>query len=400
MSIDANGMLVRQHYLDELARFKGQRGLAKVLTGIRRCGKSTVLRQYIDVLQQEGVPSSRIFYVNMESQLNAGYREEGALYRHLLTLAGDQQLFIFLDEVQAVPHWETVVSSLMVDVDCDIYLTGSNAYFLSSELSTYLTGRTISIRVLPFSFAEYCALNPPGSSPGGVYQRFAEYLVRGGMPFLRPQMDEISAIQYLTALRSDIIVKDIGSRMDRFSSEAVERIIDYLYSEIGNPISIENVAKATQLSKNAVASYLGMIAEALLFDRTDRYDLRGRGVLKTLPKYYCMDLGMRKVRPLAPGRDQGRELENLVYLELVRRGYLVAVGKAGDYEVDFVASKGPAREYYQVTQTLAGGNEERELRPLLGLQDAYPKTLITGDAIAPPAVAGVRIVSIVTWLLE
>jgi predicted AAA+ superfamily ATPase len=368
----------REQFLDALSKYRDPEAI-KVLTGIRRCGKSTLLKQYIERLRSSRVPDDRIFYVNMESLTNARFRDGMVLYEEIMQRKGDR-LYIFLDEVQSIEGWERVVNSLRMDMDCDIYITGSNAYLPSTEISTLLTGRSIQMRVLPLSFKEFCLFERPTDVPG-MMRAYSRYVDLGGFPFIRPEMDEEVVLQRLEEIKSDIILKDICSRKEKIDSVKVRRVVDYMFSEIGNPISAENISANLGISQSAANEYLRLITDSLLFFKVERYDLRGKTILKTMPKFYCTDLGMRNTQPIPVSRDGGRVMENIVCLELIRRGYRVYVGKIGDYEIDFIARKGKETEFYQVVQSVADNDTmERELRPFRSLRAQGRRFLITSDA--------------------
>lgn len=392
--------VIRRGYLDRLSEFRDQTDVVKVLTGIRRCGKSTLLCQYMELLKDSGVPSENILYFNMESMTNYEYRDPLKLHSRIVGEPRQGMTYILLDEVNNIDRWQELVSSLMVDIRCDIYLTGSNAYMLSTEISTLITGRTVQIRVLPLSFKEFCELDPP-TTLAERSKRFSEYLHKGGMPFIRPEYSEDTVFQRLGEIKSDIILKDICNRKKKMDANKVRRTVDYLFSEIGNPISTDTVSKELDMSTSTAGEYLGMAAEALLFSVAERYDLKGREVLKSLAKYYCTDLGMRNTQPIRRDRDQGRVLENVVYLELVRRGFEVYVGKVGEYEIDFFARKGTREEYYQVSATLTDPKTaEREYRPFSKVRSAGRKVMLTADPVIRTTEDGVETVNIIDWLSE
>ncbi len=386
----------REHYLNELLKFRDQ-DVIKVITGIRRCGKSTLLMQYIDVLKDSGVDPDNILYYNMESIRNDPYRDGIRLYEEILSKKDLGRLYIILDEVQFIDGWERVVNSLRIDVDCDIYVTGSNAYLLSTEISTLLTGRNIEIGVLPLSYLEYRELNQ-GETKRDT-DLFNDYLHYGGMPFIRPGYPEDVIFQRLDEIKSDIILKDICSRKDRIDSVKVRKVIDYVFSEIGNPISAGNIAEALKISPSTASEYLSMITDSLLFDRVERFDLKGKTILKTEGKFYCADLGMRNTQPLRSDRDSGKILENLVYLELKRRGYRVYVGTIGQLEIDFIALRNDERNYIQVSKTIADEDTlERELRPFRRIVGDGRRLLITADPVPRTEMEETTVMNILEFL--
>ena len=386
----------REGFLVKLRALKDQ-DVIKVITGIRRCGKSTLLRQFIEELKEEGIPEQNIVYVNMELMSNDRFRDGRVLYEMIMGLQSDQRLYIFIDEVQMIDGWERVVNSISKEKDCDVYITGSNAYLLSTEISTYLTGRSTSLRVLPLSLGEYVRTYSPDSIVD-LKRLYDKYVRLGGMPFIRPSMTDDMVFQRLDEIKSDIILKDICNRK-KVDAVKIRRVVDYLFSEIGNPISSENIANNLGISSSTANDYIGLILDSLLFNRVERYDLRGKTILKTEGKFYCTDLGMRNTQPIPVNRDSGRVMENMVYLELIRRGYKVYVGKIGEYEIDFIAIKGEKREFYQVSQTVVDPQKmDDELRPFRQLKATGDRFLIVGDPTVRYAVEEATIINIVDFL--
>ena len=391
------GDVLRTGYLDELLRFKDQ-DVIKVVTGMRRCGKSTLLRQFIELLKNNGTPDSNILYYNMESIRNDRYRDGTTLYNEIVAKQDLGRLYIILDEVQYIEKWERIVNSLRIDIDCDIYITGSNAYLLSTEISTLLTGRNIEIRVLPLSFREFSSIQ---YDTDDRYELFLRYVHLGGMPFIRPEYEEDAIFQRLDEIKSDIILKDICSRKERIDSVKVRKVIDYMFSEIGNAISAGNIAENLKISSSTSSDYLSLVTDSLLFDRVERYDLRGRTILKTDGKYYCADIGMRNTQPLKADRDSGKILENIVYLELRRREYKVYVGAIRQLEIDFIALKHDERSYIQVCQTISDEKtRERELRPFRQLLGNGRRLLVTGDPMPRTETEEAVIMNIIDFLME
>lgn len=377
-------------------KFKDQ-DVIKVVTGIRRCGKSTLLKQYIEVLKNKGTLDSNILYYNIESIKNDCYRDGLILYNEIMSKQTAEKLYIILDEVQFIKGWERVVNSLRVDIDCDIYVTGSNAYLLSTEISTLLTGRNVEIGVLPLSFKEFCSIQ------GNVYDTFElyrRYMYFGGMPFIRPQYDDDTIFQRLDEIKSDNPQRNMQQkRQNRFFKNKESSV--YMFSEIGNEISAGNIAKNLNISSSTSNEYLALITDSLLFNRVERYDLKGKSVLKTDGKYYCADIGMRNIQPLKADRDSGKILENIVYLELKRRGYKIYVGKIGELEIDFIALRHDERNYIQVCQTLSDEKtKERELRPFRKILGEGRRLLITSDPVLRTETEEAVIVNILDFLTE
>ena len=391
------GDVLRTGYLDELLRFKDQ-DVIKVVTGMRRCGKSTLLRQLIELLKKNGTPDSNILYYNMESIRNDRYRDGTTLYNEIVAKQDLGRLYIILDEVQYIEKWERIVNSLRIDIDCDIYITGSNAYLLSTEISTLLTGRNIEIGVLPLSFREFSSIQ---DDTDDRYELYLRYVHLGGMPFIRPEYDEDAIFQRLDEIKSDIILKDICSRKERIDSVKVRKVIDHMFSEIGNAISAGNIAENLKISSSTSSDYLSLVTDSLLFDKVERYDLKGRTILKTDGKYYCADIGMRNAQPLKADRDSGKILENIVYLELRRRGYKVYVGAIRQLEIDFIALKHDERSCIQVCQTISDEKtRERELRPFRKLLGDGRRLLVTGDPMPRTETEEAVIMNIIDFLME
>ena len=393
----AKDTVLRRDYLEKLKRYKDRTDIVKIITGMRRCGKSTLLKQYADLLKEDGVKEDRITYLNLDSKANRDLLDEDSLYDHLMSGASKGRSYLLLDEIQNVPRWEKAVNSLLIDSDADIYITGSNAYLLSTELSTYLTGRSVPINVLPLSFKEFRELNGIEDAE----KAFGDYLSAGSIPIIRNDMLKDDIFDLVGAVRSDIMVKDISYRKKLTDVPVLERIADYLFSEIGNPISGNSISKELKIDNKTAESYLHMIRESLMFYQIKRYDLRGKIILTTPSKYYCTDLGMRNAAIGEYTRDLGRSIENIVCLELMRRGYSVHAGRLGDLEVDFVADRGGRREYYQVSMTLLDEDtEKREMRPLLELEDGSKRIILSMDRIGLGTYGGIERVNIIDWLLR
>ena len=376
--------VIRTDYLDRLMSYRDN-DLIKVMTGMRRAGKSILMRQFRTALENAGIPKDRIVYIDMDSVANDRYRDGLALYRDITAREAAGRQYILIDEVQNIGEWVRIVESLRNDIDCDIYLTGSNAYMLSSDISTTLTGRSVTITVLPLSFRESMILH----GETDTRTAFLRYLRHGGMPVLRPGYSEEVSFQMIDELKSDIILKDISRRKPGTDPEKIRRVIDYLYSEVGNPISAARISKELKMSSTTASEYLQLITDSMLFMKAERYDLKGRTVLAQEPKYYCTDTGMRYSQPISERRDFGKTLEAMVYLELIRRGYRVYVGKTGGrdmgdkhLEIDFIVMKGETTDYYQVTESLNDPEVyEREFRPLRKITGRGERYVITYDDV-------------------
>ena len=393
----AKDAVLRKDYLEKLTRYKDLTDIVKVITGMRRCGKSTLLRQYEAYLVKSGIDRKNIIYINLDSKKNRSLLEEDKLYDHLISKTSEKRTYFLLDEIQNVTGWERVVDSLLIDTDADIYITGSNAYMLSTELSTYITGRSVPFNMLPLSFREFKDLNQYNDDE----EAFNEYISVGSMPVIRKEMSKDDMLEIVGAIRSDIIVKDIARRNKMTDVAMLERIIDYLFSEIGNHISGHSISKELRIDNKTADSYLKMIRESLMFYQVKRYDLEGKMILTTPSKYYCTDLGMRNASIGEYSRNIGRSIENVVFLELLRRGYTVHSGKLNDLEIDFVAKRGGTKEYYQVSMTMLDDDvQKRETRPYKALNDGIKRTVLTMDRVGLGIYDGIERLNVIDWLLK
>lgn len=405
-------MVERKEYLTELISWKDEQ-VIKVVTGIRRCGKSTLLQQYQAWLKSNGVSDTQIVSVNLEELEYEELLDYKKLYAYLKErLVPGKTTYIFLDEIQNVVGFEKVVDSLYVKPDVDIYLTGSNAYMLSGDLATLLTGRYVEIKLLPLSFGEFLTITGLDTERG-----LAEYLNCGGLPYIA-RMDRTAekVDTYLEGIYNTVIVKDIEARQSRKEREPSKRkvgdivllksIARYLASVVGSPVSIRSitdylVSSGRKVSANTVDDYVDALTESFVFYPVDRFDIAGKQLLKTNRKLYIVDLGLRN--HILPKRsyDLGFSLENVVYLELLRRGYRVWVGKLGATEVDFVAERQGLYAYYQVTADMTAQETfEREMRPLRLIRDNYEKVVLTADRLTPGNYEGIRVKNLVDWLLQ
>jgi predicted AAA+ superfamily ATPase len=393
----AKKTVIREDYLNQLMMFKDMTDIVKIVSGIRRCGKSTLIKQYIDRLIEAGVDKEKIVHIRLDSKRNKHLLDEDAFYDHLISKTSEERTYFLLDEVHNVKGWEKVIESLIIDADADIYVTGSNAYMLSTELSTFITGRSVTINMLPLSFKEFKELNDYKENE----KAFNDYLSIGSMPIIRKDMSKGSVFAIVGAIRSDIMVKDILKRKKVADATLLERIADYLFSEIGNPISGSSISKQLKIDNKTADSYLELIRESLMFYQVKRYDLKGKMILTTPSLFYCTDLGMRNASIGEYSRDIGRSIENIVFLELLRRGNNVYTGRLGELEIDFVAKKEGQIEYYQVSMTvLSESTEKREVRPLQEMNDGNRRVILTLDRIGLGTYSGVERVNIIDWLLE
>lgn len=404
-------MIERKEYLKKLIAWKDEQ-VIKVVTGIRRSGKSTLLDLYKQYLKGHGVGGEQIVSVNFEELENEVLQDYRALYAYLTErLCRGKMTYIFLDEVQKVEGFERVVDSLYIKENVDVYITGSNSWLLSGELVTLLSGRYVEINMLPFSFSEFYE-----SRGGGDEDRlFAEYLSDGAFPYIAT-MDRTKekVDMYLEGIYNTVIVKDVEERRLRKEDPNRRKVTDiallkniskFLANCVGSPISVKKIAdyitsSGRKVSPNTVDDYIEALTEAYIFYRAERYDVEGKQLLKQNGKLYIVDLGLR--RYLLPKRnyDLGYSLENIVFLELVRRGYRVNVGKAGNAEIDFVAGKDDILEYYQVSASLIEQTTfEREIAPLRKIGDNYPKKILTLDRFTPGNYEGIEVINAIDWLL-
>lgn len=406
-------MVERKEYLEKLISWKDEQ-VIKVVTGIRRCGKSTLLDLYKEYLQKNGVAAEQIISVNFEELENEWMLDYKVLYDYLVKkLQSGKTTYIFLDEIQKVDGFEKVVDSLYVKKDVDVYITGSNSYLLSGELATLLSGRYVEIKMLPFSFSEYV------QAKGGPDKEtlFAEYLKNGSFPYVANISGTDEKVgTYLEGIYNTVIVKDIEERQSRKESGGEKRkitdiallrnIAKYLASVIGSPVSVKGIAdyivsSGRKVSHNTVDDYIDALTDAFIFYPVERYDVGGKQLLKQNGKYYIVDLGLR--RYLLPKRnyDLGFSLENVVYLELIRRGFSVNVGKVGAQEVDFIARKGDNIQYIQVSASLTEQSTfEREMASLRAIKDNYPKIILTLDRFTLGNYDGTEVKNVIDWLLN
>ena len=406
-------MIPRPLYMNQLLRFKDKH-VVKIITGIRRSGKSTLLKLFCDELITSGVSSRQIIQINFESMRYHDIRNELALYRYIEErISNEGKTYIILDEIQLVSHWEETVNSLQVDFDVDIYITGSNAYLLSSELSTLVSGRYVEIRVFPFSFKEYMSL--PQYCAKSAYDVFQDYVKFGGMPMLSeydPKTEEEEIYRTLEGIYATVILKDVIERNHITDAAMLRKLMLFLADNIGSIVSTASIAKglvasASGREKSAapasrtVDNYLDMLANSFIIYGIKRYDIKGKQFLKTLGKYYLVDLGFRSMLLGFRNIDRGHILENIVFLELLRRGFRVSIGKAGEKEIDFVAETPSDRYYIQVTETMLGEEtRKRELAPLYAVNDFYHRLVLSMDREFVESYDGIKVMNIMDWLLQ
>lgn len=378
-------MIQREYYMKQIRPFINT-DLIKVLTGIRRSGKSVMLQLIQEELLSQQVRPDQMISLNFEDLANLPLCQPMALYQWIADKAAaiKGKIYIFLDEIQEVTNWERVINSLRVAFDVDIYLTGSNAKLLSGELSTYLAGRYVQFVIYPFSYQEFILANQLDDTP----QAFQKYLLFGGMPFLMNlHFQEGPSRQYLQDMYNSVILKDIVQRNNLRDVDLLERIIGYSLSSIGHVFSASNITKYLKsehrkVSNDTVLNYLNACTTAYLFYKIPRQDLLGKKLLSINEKYYVVDHGLREAVYGHNARDIDQILENIVCLELLRRGYTVTIGKTGNFEVDFIAEKGNRKCYVQVTYLLASPETiEREFRVYKDIKDNYPKYVVSMDEL-------------------
>ncbi len=399
-------MIERTEYLELLKRFK-DKDLIKVVTGIRRCGKSTLFDLYINYLKKIGIKEDQIIKINLED-VEYSFETYKELYDYVNEkLDTKKQYYVFLDEVQNVPMFQKAVDSLYIKKNVDVYITGSNAYLLSGELATLLSGRYIEIKMLPLSFKEYLsAFNEPNKSR---YEYFLDYMKNGGMPgnisILKDNPNDLD--KYLEGIFSTIVYKDILARNNITDKTLLESVLKFIFDSIGSPVSTKKISdtltsKGLSTSNHTVEKYISSFVESFLVYKAERYDVKGKNLLARDYKYYVVDQGLRSyLLGKKSDSDMGHILENIVYLELLRRGYKVYVGKVDDLEIDFVAENRDGLKYYQVALTVREPKVlERKLKSLQKTNDHYPKYLITFDMDMEADYEGIRKINVVDWLLN
>ena len=435
---ESHSLKNRDFYLNKLIAFQDTEPV-KVITGIRRCGKSSLMKLMIRHLRECGISDEQIIAMNFESM---EYRsmDVKSFYNYVCKKKpADKKVYLFFDEVQRIAEWQDAINSFRVDFPCDIYITGSNAYLLSSEFATYLSGRYVEIKMLPLSFKEFIDFHgytlterksPTGKttkkisdSEGNIYdteELFEAYLKFGGMPGIADVgLDTDKAMTLLDGVYSTVVMRDILEREKRrgqrqiTDADLLRKIIMFLADNIGSNTSVTSIgntlvneglldsSRKTKPAVQTVQAYVGALLESYIFYEAKRYDIKGKEYLRTLGKFYIVDIGLRNFLLGLRDADTGHILENIVYFELLRRGYDTAIGKIGNVEVDFIATNADEKVYYQVTQTMATDQtKERELRPLMQIRDNYEKVILTMDKGLYNSVDGIKIVNIIDWLLD
>lgn len=393
-------MVLRRQYLEKLRKTQGSR-IIKVITGVRRCGKSTLLAQFQEELLKSGLGRDQIISVNLEDIANKSLLDYLKLYDYLLErLQPGEMTYVFLDEIQNVPQFQRAVDSLYIRPDVDVYLTGSNAGLLSGELATLLSGRYIEINMLPLSYVEYHEL-----IGGDRRDTWRSYYQRGGFPFAATIEDEEIWRDYLLGIYHTVLLKDIVARKGISDIAVLESVAGFLFDNIGNIVSSKRIADSLtsdgrKTNSITVENYINALTESFILYKAGRYNIKGKQHLKSLEKYYLVDIGLRRMLLGDSAADVGHILENIVYLELIRRGYQVKIGKVGELEIDFIAFKGSDRRYYQVAASVLDPiTFAREIAPLKAVKDNYPKAILSLDEL-PMEEEGIKQINITDFLLQ
>ena len=402
-------MIQRERYMRQICDFM-DKPVVKVITGMRRCGKSALLELLREELLNRGVGEKNIISFNFESLRYEALKDFRALYAEITGRAESAggRVYILLDEIQEVPSWEQAINSLRVDLDCDIYITGSNARLLSGELATLLAGRYVEIRVYPLDFREYLdfAAENPEEASLSRQEQFANFLRFGGLPGIHQmKWDESRLMQYLHDIYNSVLLKDVIARNRIRDTALLESIVLYLMDNIGNTFSAKTISdflksQGRKLSTETVYNYLKALENAFLIHKVERFDIKGKRILETREKYYLPDLGLRHAVMGYRDDDIAGLLENTVYLELLRRGWSVNIGKQDVKEVDFVASRAGERLYIQVCYVLTPENVDREFAPLEAIPDNYEKIVLSTDTLLRINRGGIRQKNIVDFLLD
>ena len=397
-------MIRRDEYLNELISFK-DKDLIKVVTGIRRCGKSTLFELFIDYLKDNDVDSSHIIKINLEDvRFHDILDDYVKLYNEVMNLVTDnQKYYVFLDEVQKVKDFQKACDGLYIQKNIDLYITGSNSDLLSGELATLLSGRYIEIKMLPLSFKEFLTTQNDQLNLERLYQKYISF---GSLPYVT-NFDNIEEVdKYIKGIYDSIILNDVVARKKFPDLLMLKSVVNFLLDNIGNITSTNKIAdtmtsNGRNISVHTVENYIDALLEAFIFYKVSRYDTKGKQYLKTGDKYYVVDPGIRYILLGRKQGDRGHILENVVYLELLRRGYEVYIGKVDDLEVDFVAINSKGIEYYQVAETTRDNETlERELKPLQNIKDNFPKYILTSDVEPETTYDGIIKINVLDWLIS
>lgn len=397
-------MIPRPDYLNFLKDWKDKQ-IIKVVSGVRRCGKSTLFEIYQDYLRSIGVSDDQIIAINFEEAENESLLEYHALYDHVKSLMQPGKMnYIFLDEIQHVAEYQKAVDSLFVKKNADVYITGSNAYFMSGELATLLSGRYVELKMLPLSFSEYACAFSGNISKEELYRN---YVYNSSFPYTLELKDRRNIYAYLDGIYNTVVLNDIVARKRVLDTSMLKSVLKFMIDNIGNLLTAKRIADCMtsagrKISNHTVENYLEGVTDSLLMYRVGRYDVKGKEYLRLLDKYYLVDVGLRYYLLGTQNVDYGHILENVIYLELIRRGYTVYAGRAGRSEIDFVVLDCDGNlEYYQVVWTVHDKDTlARELSPLDSIQDHNPKWLITMDNNPPVSYNGIKQVYALDWLLK
>lgn len=398
-------MIERPDYLNQLISFR-EKQLIKVVTGIRRCGKSTLFELYCDYLRGEGVEDRQIIRLNLEDPDYHDLKDYMQLYELIKSkLLPEQMNYIFIDEVQAVPEYQKAVDGLFIKKNCDVYITGSNAFLLSGELATLLSGRYVEIKMLPLSFKEYLSALDDKTD---LIIKYQNYIQNGSFPYILQLSKKQEIRAYLEGVYTSIVLKDIVARCRIADASMLDSVIRYMFDNIGNLCSSTKIANTMtsagrKISVHTVETYLTALVDSFILYKVGRYDIKGKQYLATGAKYYLSDIGLRYYLLGSKKADVGHILENIVYLELLRRNYEVHIGKVGQAEVDFIAISEEGEEYYQVAYTVIdsdGATLARELASLDAVKDHNPKYLLTMDFTPMTSHNGIKQINVLEWLLR
>ena len=393
----------REEYLERLRNLKHKK-LIKIVTGIRRCGKSTVLEMFRDELLDNGVEENQIIFINFEDYENKSLRNPESLYDYIKQRLTSKMNYIFLDEIQRVDDFPEVVDSLYIKDNVDLYLTGSNSSLLSSEIATLISGRYVEIKMLPFSFKEFVKATNQSKNLSSAYRQYVE---TSSFPYvleLLQMPQEINA--YLEGIYNTILVKDIIDRKKIADTNVLKSVTQFLFDNIGSELSSKKIAdtltsNGRKSDSKTIEKYVTSLEESFIVYSANRYNIKGKEYLKSLEKYYVTDIGLRNFMLGKKSMDVGHILENVIYLELLRRGYSVYVGKIDDMEIDFVAQNSQGNTYIQVAATVRDENTlKRELRSLQTVKDSYPKMLLTLDDDPEADYDGIIRKNALDWLME
>ena len=392
----------RKEYLDKLVRYKDKQ-VIKVITGIRRCGKSTIMEIYRDWLMEHGIEEKQIVYINFEDFDFFELRDPMRLFEYMKSkILKDKNMYVFFDEIQHVENFPDVVNSINLRPNVDMYITGSNAYMLSNEIATLLSGRYIEIPMLPLSFKEYAKAT---NGLANLQKTYNEYIVRSSFPYTLDFDTQSEISDYLNSVYNTIVVKDIMSRKRLQDPMMLESVIRFTADNIGNILSTKRIAdlmtaEGRKIDQKTVERYLSALCETFFVYEVKRYNIKGKQLLRTLGKYYLVDIGMRRMLLGSRSFDAGRILENIVYLELMRRQKKVYIGKSDNLEVDFVTIDENNTTYYQVAATVRDeATLKRELKSLQLIDDQYPKYILTLDDDPTADYNGIKRINVLKWLV-